>query len=65
MEELKKQYNYYLKRYKDGCNYMMEHQDEWNKYEPVVMMFLHKMNILLADIKVFTNDEALEGFKIE
>lgn len=62
--ELKKQYNYYLKRYLDGCNYIYEHPNEAEKYEGAIVKFIDKLNYLLGEIKEFTNEEAINGFKI-
>lgn len=63
--EAKKKYNYYLKRYCDGCNYITEHPEEAEKYEKDVIKFLDILNYLLKEkIKIFTDEEVTNGFKV-
>lgn len=63
-EDLKKQYNHYLERYKKGCDYIYEHPEEAEKYEGAVIQFLDKLNAILKVVPA-TEDEIMEGFKIE
>lgn len=65
MNELKRQYNYYLKRYYDGCNYIEKYPEKAEKYEKYILIFLKKLDYLLTEIKEFTDEEVRSGFKIE
>ena len=62
MQKLKQLYNKTLQRYYNGCNYLMEHPDEWNKYEKVVLGLLDNLNKILEKIPA-TEEEILNGFK--
>ncbi|MBQ3413971.1 MAG: hypothetical protein IJH39_01190 [Clostridia bacterium] len=62
MQNIKELYNKTLKRYYDGCNYLMEHPEEWNKYEKAVLSLLDKLNKIL-DLIPATEEEILNGFK--
>lgn len=62
MDELKKQYNYLLKRYYKGCNYIDEHIEEADKYLPVILDLLNRINAILKIVPA-TNEEVLNGFK--
>lgn len=61
--DLKQTYNKLLQRYYNGCNYLDEHPDEEEKYEPVVLGILDKMNKILDRIPDVTEKEGLYGFK--
>lgn len=65
IKELKQKYNYYLKRYYDGCNYIEEHLEQIDKYLPSVQGFLSNINTILEEIMKHgnvTDKEILEGF---
>lgn len=62
MEDLKQQYNYLLQRYYNGCNYIDEHIEEAEKYLPVILELLNKINAILKIIPA-TDEEVLNGFK--
>lgn len=62
MDELKKQYNYLLERYYKGCNYIDEHIEEADKYLPVILDLLNRINAILKIVPA-TNEEVLNGFK--
>ena len=63
--EAKKKYNYYLKRYYDGCNYITEYPEQAEKYEKDIIKFLDILNYLLKEkIKKFTDEEVTNGFKV-
>lgn len=67
MEKLKKQYNYLLNRYYNGCNYVEAHPDEFNKYIGKIEEFKTELNKLLEEIQCkekTTEEEVLGGFKI-
>ena len=67
MDELKEQYNVTLKRYYNGCNYLTEHPNEWDKYIDKVLELLNKLNKTLEKImqkQEVTENEILEGFAI-
>lgn len=59
---MKEEYNYILKRYYNGCNYIEEHIEDVDKYLPVVKELLNKMNAILEKIPA-TEEEILNGFK--
>ena len=63
--EVKRTYNYYLKRYQDGCNYIEEHPEQAEKYEKQILIFLNVLNAIIAALGNMTDDEIREGFKIE
>lgn len=65
MEYIKKTYNYYLKRYYDGCNYIEQHPEEAEKYEENIIKFLNVVNSIIAALGNMTEEEIREGFKIE
>lgn len=65
MSILKQQYNQTLQRYYNGCNYIEEHIEEADKYLPVVKELLNRLNQILERIPKATEEEILEGFKIE
>lgn len=66
MEELKKQYNYFLNRYYNGCNYVEEHPDEFKKYIDKIVNFKEKLENILEKIQSkqkVLEEEILGGFK--
>lgn len=65
MIEVKKTYNYYLKRYYDGCNYIEQHPEQAEKYEKQIIKFLNVLNAIIAALGNMTDKEIREGFKIE
>ena len=62
IQKLKELYNKTLKRYYNGCNYLIEHPEEWDKYEKSVLDLLENLNQILKRIPA-TEDEILNGFK--
>lgn len=62
MDRLKEEYNYYLKRYYAGVNYINNHPDEAEKYIKNVLGFLDKLNEIIPKIKNMTINEILNGF---
>lgn len=64
MVNLKKEYNHLLQRYYKGCNYIEEHIEEKDKYLPIVLQLLNKINKILQRIPDKTEEEILNGFKI-
>ncbi len=67
MEKLKKQYNYFLNRYYNGCNYVEAHPEEFSKYIGKIEEFKTELNKLLEEIQSkqkTTEEEILGGFKI-
>ena len=63
MQNLKEIYNITLKRYYDGCDYLFQHSEEWDKYLKVVMELLKKINLIISKIPNMTQEEILNGFK--
>lgn len=67
MEKLKKQYNYLLNRYYNGCNYIEENPDQFNKYINKIMDFKEELENILEKIQneqKVSEEEILGGFKI-
>lgn len=62
MQKLKEIYNKTLQRYYNGCNYLMENPNEWDKYEKSVLKLLDTLNEILKRIPA-TEEEILNGFK--
>lgn len=62
MQKLKEIYNKTLQRYYNGCNYLMENPNEWNKYEKSVLSLLNTLNKILEKVPA-TEEEILNGFK--
>lgn len=65
--ELKKNYNYYLTRYLNGCKYCEENYSKWDLYMPEVMKILKVIEKTLQKIKeheIVTNEQILRGFDI-
>lgn len=65
--QLKWEYNNTLNRYYNGCNYIEEHLEEADKYLPVVLELLDKINNILEQIqkKQFISEaEILGGFEL-
>lgn len=67
VEELKIQYNYILNRYYNGCNYLIEHPEQFDKYIKNIERFKDELDILITKIEKIekaSKDEILGGFKI-
>ena len=62
MDNLKELYNYYLRRYYTGVNYIEEHLDETDKYLPAILDLLDRLNWLIQKIGNMTDEEILGGF---
>lgn len=62
MDKLKELYNYYLRRYYTGVNYIEQHLDEVDKYLPAVLDLLDRLNWLIQKIGNMTDEEILGGF---
>ena len=62
MQKLKEIYNKTLQRYYNGCNYLMENPNEWDKYEKIVLSLLNTLNKILEKVPA-TEEEILNGFK--
>lgn len=67
VEEKKIEYNYILNRYYNGCNYIEEHPDEFDKYIDKIMDFKNELENILEEIQKkqkVSENEILGGFKI-
>ena len=62
MQELKLEYNKTLKRYYSGCDYLYNNPKEWDKYLPVVLQLLDRINEIVLVLPA-TEKEILEGFE--
>lgn len=66
LKDLKWNYNKNLTRYYNGCNYLILHNDEIDKWLPSLLEILEDMNILLEEIRKeieVSDSEILNGFK--
>jgi len=66
LEELKWNYNRNLTRYYNGCNYLILHNEETDKWISILLELLNDMNVLLEEIQktiLVSNEEILNGFK--
>lgn len=67
MKELKERYNYILKRYYNGCNYIEEHPEQFDKYFDKIMEFKNEIEKILDEIQKtekVSEEDILGGFKI-
>lgn len=67
MKELKEKYNYILNRYYNGCNYIEEHPEQFDKYFDKIMEFKNEIEKILDEIQKtekVSEEDILGGFKI-
>lgn len=67
VEELKRQYNKILKRYYNGCNYVIENPEELEKYIKNIMEFKEELERIITKIEKMgkaSKEEIIGGFKI-
>ncbi len=65
--QLKWEYNHTLTRYYNGCNYLEKHVNEMDKYMPVLLELLDKIENLIDKIQKeqeVTTEEILGGFEL-
>jgi hypothetical protein len=62
MEEYKQRYNYLLQRYYNGCEYIKNNPETFEKYLPKVLNFLKKMNKILIENNITDSNKILNGF---
>ena len=62
MDKLKELYNYHLRRYYTGVNYIEQHLDEVDKYMPAILDLLDRLHWLIQKIGNMTDEEILGGF---
>lgn len=62
MESYKQEYNYLLKRYYNGCEYIKNHLEESEKLMPELLKILDKMNIILDENNINDSNIILNGF---
>lgn len=66
LDDLKCEYNYNLKRYKNGCDYCAQHPNETQKWLPELLSIMNNANDVLKEImkiEQISDDEILNGFK--
>lgn len=66
--DLKWNYNHSLNRYYNGCNYLQEHPDEFDKYIEELTSIKENLEILISEImeqQEVTENEILGGFALE
>lgn len=69
MEELKKKYNYTLKRFGNGCKYLSQNPSEISKYIPELITIVKDLGIIIDMFAeqyqyVMTDKEIERGFII-
>lgn len=65
--QLKWEYNNTLNRYYNGCNYLEEHVSDTDKYMPLLLELLNKIEILIGRIEekqTVSTEEILAGFEL-
>lgn len=62
MEDFKIEYNNLLERYYHGCFYLESNKNEWDKYMPLLLEILNKMENIINMHQNMTKDEILNGF---
>lgn len=68
MYDLKWNYNHSLNRYYNGCNYLQEHPDKFDKYIEELTGIKENLEILISEIEkeqAVTAEEKLGGFALE
>lgn len=68
MYDLKWNYNYNLRRYYNGCNYLEKHPEEFDKYIDELNGIKENLEILINEIMKQENvneKEILGGFVVE
>ncbi len=51
LNELKSNYNYYLVRYKNGCDYLEKNKSQIDKWTPELLEIIENLSLLLKEIK--------------
>ena len=68
VQALKKEYNHNLNRYYNGCNYLSEHPEDFDKYMSELIRIKENVENLLEQITAnnvkVTQKEVLEGFSL-
>ena len=63
MEKYKQEYNNLLKRYYNGCKYLSENPQDFEKFLPELLKILENINIIIVQQNITDSDIALKGFK--
>lgn len=64
MEDYREKYNKLLFRYYNGCTYLKLHSDQFDKYLPLLLDILNKLNEIIYEHKDMTDNEILYGFDV-
>lgn len=67
LEQVKWEYNNVLNRYYNGCNYLIDNPNEFDKYINIIMELKSKLDELINIIikrQSITEDEILGGFTL-
>lgn len=63
-KQMKKQYNYLIQRFYNGCKYLEEHRKEIDKYIHVLLEIIDNLGEILKEMPEATKKEILNGFKV-
>ena len=64
MEDYREKYNKLLFRYYNGCSYLKHNTDQFDKYLPLLLDILNKLNEIIYEHKDMTDNEILYGFDV-
>lgn len=67
LQQIKWDYNNTLNRYYNGCNYLIDYPEQFDKYIDKLMELKDKLNMFLEQImkeENVTSEEILGGFKL-
>lgn len=62
MEEYKQRYNYLLNKYYNGCEYVKNHPETFEKYLPNLLTFLQEINKIISENCIDDVNIILNGF---
>lgn len=68
VDDFKYNYNYWLKRYNAGCNYLEAHPEETDKYMDKLFEFKSNLESVLKELQEaipVSDEEIMNGFKLE
>lgn len=63
MKSYKEEYNYLLKRFYNGCEYLKTHPEEYDKYIKKLLNIVDQLDKILLEHPTNDSNEILNGFK--